>query len=325
MGRQMLQSAVWTIAASQHGVITRAQLIGLGFSSTAVEHRIATGRLHRIHRGVYALGRPQLTQHGRWMAAVLSCGPRAALSHRTAAALWGIRAERERRPNRVASEIDVPAPDGEIDVSVPVSVFRRRPGVHLHRRSNLSVDELTQVHRIPVTDPTCTLVDLAATLRPDRLEAAVNDADKLDLTSPEALRSALDLMPRRPGLARLRKVLDRRVFVLTDSQLERRFLPIAQSAGLPTPQTGRHLNGFKVDFYWPDLGLIVETDGLRYHRTPSQQARDRRRDQVHTAAGLTTLRFTHAQVSFERAAVRATLRAVARRLASRAGPSLIAH
>jgi very-short-patch-repair endonuclease len=82
-------------------------------------------------------------------------------------------------------------------------------------------------------------------------------------------------------------------------------------AGLPRPETREWVNAFEVDFYWPGLGLVVETDGLRYHRTPAQQARDRRRDQTHTAAGLTTLRFTHAQVRYEPDYVASTLRAVA--------------
>jgi very-short-patch-repair endonuclease len=115
-------------------------------------------------------------------------------------------------------------------------------------------------------------------------------------------------------VAALRTTLDRRTFRLTDSQLERRFLPLVREAGLPPPQTGGYLNGFKTDFYWPDLGLVVETDGLRYHRTPAAQARDRRRDQIHARAGLTPLRFTRAQVRFEPDHVRATLTAVARRL-----------
>jgi very-short-patch-repair endonuclease len=114
----------------------------------------------------------------------------------------------------------------------------------------------------------------------------------------------------------LRTVLDQRTFVLTDSELERLFLPIARGAGLPRPVTGRHLNGFEVDFFWPDLGLVVETDGLRYHRTPAQQSRDRRRDQAHAAAGLTPLRFTHAQVRYEPGYVREVLTSVARHLIS---------
>ena len=121
----------------------------------------------------------------------------------------------------------------------------------------------------------------------------------MDLIDPEGLRAALDRFGRETRRRHPQADLDRRTFTLTDSELERRFLPLARQAGLPRPQTGRCVNGYRVDFYWPDLGLVVETDGLRYHRTPAQQARDRRRDQAHAAAGLTALRFTHAQVTGE--------------------------
>jgi very-short-patch-repair endonuclease len=185
---------------------------------------------------------------------------------------------------------------------------------------------MTTRHGIPVTTPICTLIDIATRLPPTQLEAAISDADKRDLANPEALRTALEQFPGRRGTARLRQVLHRRTFALTDSELERRFLPIARTAGLPVPQTGQQLNCFKVDFHWPDLGLVVETDGLRYHRTPVQQTRDRVRDQAHTAAGLTCLRFTHAQVRYEPDHVRATLEAVVLRLdphhlGSQGGPS----
>jgi very-short-patch-repair endonuclease len=110
----------------------------------------------------------------------------------------------------------------------------------------------------------------------------------------------------------LREILDRVEFVLTDSALERRFLPLARSAGLPKPSTQQWVNGFRVDFYWPDLGLVVETDGLRYHRTASQQTKDRVRDQAHIAAGLTPLRFTHWQVRYDPQHVERTLRAAVR-------------
>lgn len=109
-------------------------------------------------------------------------------------------------------------------------------------------------------------------------------------------------------------MLGEQVFRLTDSELERRFLRLVRRAKLPIPQTGSRLNGFKVDFFWPDLGLVVETDGLRYHRTPAQQARDGERDLAHTAAGLTTLRFTHSHVASDPALVRRTLQRVVRRL-----------
>lgn len=116
---------------------------------------------------------------------------------------------------------------------------------------------------------------------------------------PPELRRALDERSGEPGVATLRQILDRRTFRLTKEELERRFLPLAAKVGLPVPLTGQFVNEFEVDFYWPDLGLVVETDGLRFHRTPAEQARDRLRDQAHTAAGLTQLRFTHEQVRYE--------------------------
>jgi very-short-patch-repair endonuclease len=298
MGPKSVQSSeVWALAESQHGVLTRAQLLALGFTTDAIRHRLQKGRLHPVGWGVYALGRPQLTRHGHWMAAVLGCGGDAALSHESAGALWEIRSERRE----------------EIEVSVPSHKFPRRHGITVHRRVSLFPNELTRSQGIPVTTPVCTLVDLATRLRGDPLEAAVNEADKLGLCDPDELRSATDAMNGRPGVAPIRQILDRRTFRLTDSALERRFLPIAVEAGLPTPETRVYVNGFRVDFHWPGLRLVVETDGLRYHRTPAQQARDRLRDQAHAVAGLTSLRFTHAQVAFDPGHVQATLTAVARR------------
>ncbi|MGH2955228.1 MAG: type IV toxin-antitoxin system AbiEi family antitoxin domain-containing protein [Solirubrobacterales bacterium] len=287
---------LWALTARQHGVVTRSQLLGLGFSVKAVDHRIARGRLHPVHRGVYAVGRPELTTHGRWMAAVLACGPEAVLSHECAAALWEIRPDR----------------GGKSDVTVPAGVLRRHPGVRLRRTRRLDQAERDRRHGIPVTTPIRTLIDIATRLERNPLEAAINEADKRGLADPEALRAAVE-ESSLPGAAKLRRLLDRTTFVLTDSELERLFLPIARRVGLPPPQTRRYVNGFKVDFHWPDLGLVVETDGLRYHRTPAQQARDRLRDQAHTAAGLTQLRFTHAQIRFAPRHVEGTLAAVARR------------
>jgi very-short-patch-repair endonuclease len=295
MGDPTVQS-VWELAAKQHSVVTRGQLLMLGYSAKAIKHRVASGRLHLVCRGVYAVGRPQLTRYGRWMAAVLSCGTGAVLSHRSAAALWAI-----------AEEGD------EIEVTVPGDRRPRGAGIAVYRR-DLPAGALARHRGFPVTGPALTLVDLAACGPRDELEAAVNEADKRDLVTPEQLRAALDEFAGRPGVAALRELLDRRTFRLTDSQLERRFLRLAARAGLPVPLTRQRVNGFRVDFYWPDLGLVVEADGLRYHRTPAAQARDRLRDQTHTAAGLTQLRFTHAQIRYEPGYVAGTLAAVARRL-----------
>ncbi len=156
-------------------------------------------------------------------------------------------------------------------------------------------------------------------LRLDRrgVERMINEADKYNLTHPPQLRKVLDARTGEPGVAKLRFILDRRTFRLTKEELERRFLPLARKAGLPVPLTGQWVNEFEVDFYWPDLGLVVETDGLRYHRTPAEQARDRLRDQTHTAAGLTPLRFTHEQVRYEPEHVLAVLQATVRVLLER--------
>jgi very-short-patch-repair endonuclease len=175
--------------------------------------------------------------------------------------------------------------------------------------------DITRCQGIPTTTVVLTLIDVAGRLDRAGLERAVNEADRIDLVDPETLRTELERHRGRRGVARLRGLLDRRTFRLTDSELERLFLPLVAQAGLPTPLTRQHLNGFRADFLWPDLRLVVETDGLRYHRTPAQQARDRRRDQDHLAAGYTPLRFTHAQVRYEPEHVRSILRKVGRRLA----------
>jgi predicted transcriptional regulator of viral defense system len=299
---QRRSAAAWELVRRQHGVLSRRQLVAIGYGKEAIAHRLAAGRLHRIAEGVYAAGRPQVTRRGVWMAGVLACEPEAYLSHASAAGLLGIVFDH------------APA----VHVSVKPSRPLRRPGLVIHRRL-LVEEDITVCEGIPVTSPACTLVDLAATAPAGELERAINQADKLALISPDTLRSALDRMSRRPGIGILRRVLDRRTFVLTDSALERRFIPIGVRAVGAMPVTGALVNGFKVDFWWPGLGLVVETDGLTYHRTPAQQHRDRMRDQEHAAAGITPLRFTHAQVYYEPDHVERTLAAVARRLLERKG------
>jgi very-short-patch-repair endonuclease len=294
-----LASAAWALAARQHWVITRAQLLRLGYSADAIKHRVNAGRLHPIWRGVYAVGRPRPGRHGLWMAAVLACGPQAFLSHASAAALVEM----------------VPATNGPVDLSVrSARCPRARAGIRIHRRRGLTDADVTRHLGIPVTGPALTLLDLAPSLSRDQLERAIGEADKRDLIDPESLRQELERFAGLRGIAAMRETLDRRTFTLTDSELERRFLPLARDAGLPAPRTQLRLNGFRVDFFWPQLGLVVETDGLRYHRTPAQQANDRLRDQTHAAAGLTPLRFTRAQVTYDPDHVRRTLAAVATRL-----------
>jgi very-short-patch-repair endonuclease len=232
------------------------------------------------------------------MAAVLACAPNGLLSHRTAAALWGLRVGITDTGNE------------PIDVSVPAHRRLRCEGIRIHRVRRLDEADRAERDGIPVTSVIRTLIDLATVLSPFGLETAVNEADRLDLVDPEDVRAGADARAGLHGVPSLRAVLDRRTFKLTDSELERRFLRLVERAGLPRPLTQQRVNGLRVDFYWPELRLIVETDGLRYHRTPTQQSKDRARDQRHTAAGLTVLRFTHAQVVFEADRVIGTLRTV---------------
>ena len=222
------------------------------------------------------------------MAAVLACGEGAVLSHSSAAALWQMGWEER----------------GAVEISLPSLSRRRRPGLRIHRRPSLTERDLTREYGIPVTTPIQTLIDMSLRLDRRGAERMINEADKYDLMHPPELRKALDDRAGEPGVAKLRFILDRRTFRLTKEELERRFLPLARQAGLPVPLTGQWVNEFEVDFYWPDLGLVVETDGLRYHRTPSTQTRDARRDRAHTLAGMTPLRFTHYEIKYEPILVR---------------------
>lgn len=238
------------------------------------------------------------------MAAVLACGPGAALSHRSAAALWGFAKEH----------------GDYIDVSVRCASESRLAGLRCHRRPLLPSAEITTHMDIPVTSPVQTFLDLATVAGPKTVERAINEADKLGVIDAVALRHALDNYRGERGVRPLRRILDKHTFRLSDTELEVLFRPIARSAALPEPLTKQRVNGFEVDFYWPDLGLVVETDGWQYHRTPSAQSRDALRDQTHTAAGLTPLRFSHYQVKYERNYVRAVLERTVANLRGRPAP-----
>lgn len=286
-------------------MVARAQLLALGFSAAAIQHRLAYGRLHPVARGIYAVGWPYLDRRRRWAAAVLAAasatpadratqpylGGDTVLSHRSAASVWGIGTERE----------------GRIELSALRAQSVRRRGLLVHRRPSLPASEILIQEDLPVTSPVQTLVDLASELGPIAIERAINDADKRDLIDPEALRVALDDHAGEPGVRPLREILDRLTFQLSDSDLEIYFRPIAASAGLASPLSKQRVNGFEVDFFWPDLGLVVETDGLRYHRTPSSQKRDALRDRAHVLAGMTPLRFTHYEIRYEPRRVRSDL------------------
>ncbi len=217
-----------------------------------IRGRLERGQLHRLWGGVYAVGRPDIGRLGRFKAATLVCGDGAQLSHGSAADLWRIRQQG----------------DGPVDVVVPSASFPRRRGIHLHRHANLGRPRF--VRGIPVGEPVSVLIDLAAELATEEVEDAVNEADRLDLIRTVHLRAALDNHSPRPGTGRLRAILDAQTFSRAANALERRFLAIVRDAGLPAPETQRRLGRNRVDFFWPALGFVVETDSLRHHRTAAE-------------------------------------------------------
>ncbi|HYC81775.1 MAG TPA: DUF559 domain-containing protein [Solirubrobacterales bacterium] len=229
------------------------------------------------------------------MAAVLASGPGAQLSHRSGAALWGIGRQ----------------VGGLIDVTIPPGSGRRRPGIKLHRRA---LPPRRFVHRIPVGNPLSILVDLATCLETEEVEDAVNAADHLRLIATPDVRAGLDRIPARPGAGRLRRILDAQTFSRSQTALERRFLPIARAAGLPKPGSQVRLGRYRVDFHWPELGLVVEADSHTYHHTVAQQTVDMERDQAHARAGRRTVRFNHRQVFRQPDHVRAVLEDTLRHL-----------
>jgi len=285
---------VSALAERQHGVVSAAQLRTLGLERGAIEWRVRRGRLHRVHRGVYAVGHPRLTFRGRCWAAVLACGPRCAVSHRTAAALWDL----------------LPTP-GRLEVTTS-GRGEPRSGIHLHRTTSLPAVDLTHHgdDRLPLTTPTRTLIDLAAVLTPHRLERVCHRAQVLRLLDAVAVAQRLAELPGRPARS-LRAAMATLAAAepdLTRSELEERFLALLGAHRLPRPLVNATVHGHEVDFLWPAAMLVAETDGAATHLTPAAFAQDRRRDAALLLAGYRVVRFTWTQVTAEPRAVAATLR-----------------
>jgi very-short-patch-repair endonuclease/predicted transcriptional regulator of viral defense system len=306
-----IDAEIAALAECQHGVVALHQLQLVGLSKSAVSRRARAGRLHRIHRGVYAVGHPKLTGHGHWMAAVLACGPTAALSYRSAAGLGGIR-----RDNRRKSDVSLPSPSA-----------RAKHGIEVHRSVTLTEEDLTTVDGIPCTSIARTLVDLGDVVHRREVERAVEQADILQLFDLREVERAIERAGRRRGAGILLSVLeDLAGRTLTESDLEEAFLALCRNAGLPTPEVNTWMTlpdgtPAKIDFLWRRERLAVETDGRRFHRTRQSRERDARRDQLLRLMAFEPVRFTERQVAKEPAWVRACLsELIARRqpLASRA-------
>lgn len=290
------------IAVRQHGVVARRQLLAAGLTRRAIDHRLACGRLHALHIGVYAVGHPALTARGRLMAACLACGPSAIVSHRSAGVLWELLGTNRTR-------VDITAPDRSRTSSSIVHLHRGR----LHGRADLAV-----IDGIPCTSVARTLVDLAGLLDAAALLAVLERAEILRVFDAGALEAALARVgSRRRGTGTLRR-LSTRLSVgpsQTRSALEERFLAMCRRGRLAPPEvdTPVVLPGGRTvvpDFLWREARLIVETDGWATHGTRTAFARDRRRDVELTLAGFRIVRFTWDQVTRDPLSVTGTLRAL---------------
>jgi very-short-patch-repair endonuclease/predicted transcriptional regulator of viral defense system len=281
------------IAARQHGVIGLSQLVGAGLSSKQVSYRVQRRRLHRIYRGVYAVGHTVLSREAHWMAAVLACGDGAALSHRDAAALYALR----------------PSAATRIDVTIDSRNGRsRRRRIRLHR-SPLPAEEVTVVDGIPVTTVARTLLDLAAVVQMDALKRAIKQAERLRLFDLTDVRAVLHRNEGRPGARRLAAALTAHEEpAFTRSDLEDLMLALSRRHGLPKPLVNATVSGYEVDFLWASERLVVETDGREDHLTRHAFEEDRVRDARLTSLGYRVVRFTYRQVSYEQSFVVETLK-----------------
>lgn len=297
---QLRERALAALAREQHGVVALGQLEGIGFTTSAVDRRVAAGRLHRIFPGVYAVGRADVPQEGRWLAAVLASGGEAVLSHGAAAALWGF-------GRRTA---------GRIDVTVPGDLKRApHPGIRHHRSKVLPPCDRTVHAGIRVTTPARTLLDVAAVEPRAVVEREVEAMERLGLFDLTAIERLLEDHPGRRGTPTLRAAAAAwRGPDVTRSELERIFLALCREHGLPRPLVNTLVLGFEVDFHWPAHRLIVETDGLSFHATRAAVERDHARDAALMAAGFVVVRFTYRQVVDEPAR---TARTVAQLLRGR--------
>ena len=275
MGTQIDSPQLRSLAARQWGVVTRDQLAALGLGANGIAQWVRADRLIRLYRGVYALGHDQLRREGRWLAAVMACGPGAALSHRDAACLWEVR-----QSNSAYIDVTVPSQNGR----------RAQQGIRLHRTRRLRPDEVTVRHGIPVTTVARTLLDLADVLNRQALKRAITEAEythQFDLT---AINAVVQNNPGRRG-AKLMEAVGRSGD-RTRSKLEDRFLAFLERHGVEPPRTSVWIEGHELDFIWPRAGLIVELDGTAAHMTRSAFNADRLRDRRLWRRGLRTMRLT---------------------------------
>lgn len=294
------------IADEQHGLVSLGQLEGMGMSRSTADKRVEAGRLHRLHEGVFSVGYSLLTREGRFMAAVLACGPDSVLSHRSAADLWGLREDRRAR----------------IDVTAPGRRGRTLKGIDAHRHGSLLPADRTRVNGVPCTSVARVMLDMAAVVPVWELRKAVAEAEVLRILDKGAVRRLIKRSRGRRGVARLRVLLDELDpdTKRTRSQMERLFLRMCTRAKLPRPEVNVWLNTggrrLQPDFLWRDAGLILEADGRRFHDTDSAFLEDRRREQRLQLAGWRVSHCTWWEIEHEPRRLAETIRGLLTQVAN---------
>jgi predicted transcriptional regulator of viral defense system len=288
LSQPSLDAMIAALAARQHAVIGLDQLVALGLSASAIRKRAADGRLHRIHRTVYSLvPKSLLTRNGLYMAAVLTCGPRALLSHRSAAALLGLQREGWTK----------------VEVTVPRRSHLRHTGIAAHRSVTLAPVDAIMLDHIPTTTVSRTLFDLAEVLPRRPVERAFDQAEYLQLLDLRAIQDQLSRNATRRGAKVVRSILEEHYIgsTLTRSEIEEAMLALSRAVGLPRPEINAWLDlgdggpMIMPDFMWRAQRLIVEVDS-KYHRTKQRYESDRRRDQRALVAGWRVIRTTENQI-----------------------------
>jgi very-short-patch-repair endonuclease len=294
-------SVIARLGDRQQGVAAHWQLLEAGFSPSAIARRVEAGRLHPRHRGVYSVGHRRLTRKGRWMAAVLACGPEAVLSHRSAAALW---------------ELPAGGGSGPIHVTVPGRRKKGQEGIRVHNVRHLHRGDVTTIDNIPVTSLARTLLDEAEIETAQRLRTLVEATERLDLFDFSQIEDVIARSPGRHGIKPLKAVAAQLKGPPPDtrSRLERGFLEYVREAGLPEPSVNVVVLGDPVDFYWAREKVIIETDSYKFHKGRQKFEDDRLRDTRRQLAGLAVVRVTDTRIDEEPEAV---VRDVSRLLALR--------
>ena len=278
------ERVILDIAVKQHGVVTRDQLVGAGISTDVVDRRLKHGSLKRLHRGVYVVEPLRPTRMPE-MAAVLACGESAVISHWSAARLW------------VIAQPEHSAP---VDVTVTRGDRRRMTGIRVYRFKHMAATEITRLDGIPLTTVARTLVDLASVAEQRALEQALARADREGLTGLEEIRALMREHTARPGVAKLRMLIDGADQpAFTRSEAEERFLKLLRKADLPAPAVNVKVGRYEVDYLWRTERLVVEIDGFAHHGSRWSFESDRRRDAELAASGLRVMRVTWRQIAVE--------------------------